>query len=1007
MKLQFEPNLDFQRDAIDAVCDLFIGQDGGHSPFSVTAPKIGAGAAQGRFSFHPTDSGYANNLRLPPEELLANLHAVQLRNGLRQDKELNKVNGDPVLDFAVEMETGTGKTYVYLRTLLELNRKYGWTKFVIVVPSVAIKQGVLASLKDMREHFRSLYDGVAMEHHEYDGQDLSRVRDFAVSRNVRVLVTTVQAIHPPAEGSGTTRVAYQPHEKTGGDRPIDLIRQTNPVVILDEPQSIEGGENGVGAKAIRNLNPLAVLRYSATHLRKVHEVFRLDAVDAFKRNLVKRIEVAAATAQAAHNRPYVRLVSVKTSKAHGPKATLELDVKGANDSVIRREVVLHGNEDLEQTTKRDIYRNLRLGVVRGGKAAEQMVELRLPGETKWLNRGDIHGGIDPDAFDRMLIERAITAHLEKELVRRPMGIKVLTLFFVDAVADYRLYDENNNPQPGRLAQMFEEIYEQKKHDPRYVSLFGTVEKELPAEMVHDGYFAKDNKGRIKDTRDTASSQNSRDAKEAFDLIMKDKTRLLSLDEPLKFIFSHSALREGWDNPNVFQICSLRAMGTERQRRQTLGRGLRLPVGDDGVRIRDEDLNVLTVIAGESYADYAARLQTEYEEEGMVFGRIESHEFARLVNADEKPIGQEQSELLHEALKQAGYLDNKGQVTDELRDALNPDTPGEVEVPEGFDADAESIVALLRDRAGQRLEVANADNKEWVRPQRTVIDSELFQALWERVRDRTVYRVTFNSKNLIQACVDTLKKHDIVDRARVQWITGMINVQRSGVQADTNVVKQTRFVDEVGIPIPDAIGLLQERTGLTRATVAKVLIASGRAGELSRNPQGVIKLVGDVIEEQKRKLMVKGIEYERTDKVWAQDLFDAEFEREATKLLEGGDRSVYDYVPWDSGVEKAFLKELQDNETTVKLFAKLPKKFIVPTPLGNYEPDWAVLVEQEGQDRLYFVVETKSTLFESGRRAKENQKIDCGRKHFEAIGTEHKPAAQYRVAKTLDELLASS
>ncbi len=995
MKLQFEPNLDFQRDAIDAVCDLFIGQEQGHALFTVAAPRVGVDTQQHRM-FDMPDSGFANTLRLPKDELVANLKEVQLRNGLRQDADMN------ALDFAIEMETGTGKTYVYLRTLLELHKKYGWTKFVIVVPSVAIKQGVLASLKGMRDHFRSLYDGVAMEHHEYDGADLSRVRDFAVSRNIRVLVTTVQAIYP-----GETRVAYQPHEKTGGDRPIDLIRGTNPVVILDEPQSIEGGEDGVGAQAIKGLNPLAVLRYSATHLRKVHEVFRLDAVNAFKRNLVKRIEVAAASALAAHNRPYVRLVGVTTSRTLGPRAKLEMDMRAANDDVRRREVTLHGNENLEQVTERDIYRNIRLGEVRGGRVAEQMVELRLPGETKWLKRGDIHGGIDPDAFDRMLIERTVTAHLEKELLRRPMGIKVLSLFFVDAVADYRLYDDDNNPMPGRLAKMFEAIYDQKKNDPRYTTLFEGVEKERPAVEVHDGYFAKDNRGRIKDTGDNARSQNSRDAKDAFDLIMKDKTRLLSLDEPLKFIFSHSALREGWDNPNVFQICSLRAMGTERQRRQTLGRGLRLPVGDDGNRIRDEDLNVLTVVAGESYADFAARLQTEYEEEGMVFGRIESHEFARLVDDDEKPIGQEQSEKLYEALKQAGYLDNKGQVTDELRDALNPDTPGEVEVPEGFDTDDASIVALLHDRAGQRLEVANADDKKWVRPQRTILDSELFKALWERVRDRTVYRVKFDSKKLVEASVNALNLHPMTDRARVQWITGMIDIERSGVETSNDVTRETRYVDEVGIPIPDAIGLLQERTGLTRATVAKVLIESGRAGELRRNPQGVIKLVGDVIEEQKRKLMVNGIEYERTKKIWAQDLFDAEFERDAKRLLEGGERSVYDYVPCDSDVERDFLKELQDHKTTVKLFAKLPKKFIVPTPLGNYEPDWAVLVEQEGEERLYFVVETKSTLYEFGRRAKENQKIACGRRHFDAVREHHSPGVDYRVASSLDQLLASS
>ncbi len=490
--------------------------------------------------------------------------------------------------------------------MLELHKRFGWTKFVVVVPSVAIKQGVLKSLEMTREHLRGLYDGVAMEWHEYDGSDSSRVRDFAVSRNVRVLVTTVQSLYVDAG-----RVAYQPHEKTGGDRPIDLIRGTNPVVVIDEPQSVEGGgsggEEGEGAKAIRGLNPLAVLRYSTTHLRKVHEVYRLDAVDAFGRQLVKRIEVAAATAEAAHNRAYVKLVGVKAQRGRGPRATLELDVATVGGGVTRREKVLHGNEDLEQTTGREVYRNVRLGEVRGGRAAEQMVELRLPGETRWLRKGEVVGGIDPDSFDRMLIERAVTSHLDKELIRRPLGIKVLTLFFIDAVVDYRRYGEDGEAGPGRLAAMFEEVYDRKKNDPKYATLFGGVEKELPAAAVHDGYFARDGKGRIKDTPDTARSVNGRDAKEAFDLIMKDKERLLSLDEPLKFIFSHSALREGWDNPNVFQICSLRAMGTERQRRQTLGRGLRICVGADGARVRDEELNVLTVVAGESDADYAARL----------------------------------------------------------------------------------------------------------------------------------------------------------------------------------------------------------------------------------------------------------------------------------------------------------------------------------------------------------------------------------------------------------------
>ena len=992
MKLQFEPDLEYQRAAIDAVCDLFRGAEVGESTFTVRVPKVGMEAAQGRLYGNAPDSGYANALRLPAEELLANLRAVQLRNGLRQDAALG------ALDFAVEMETGTGKTYVYLRTVLELHKRYGWTKFVIVVPSVAIKQGVLKSLQITREHLRSLYDGVAMEHHEYDGSDLSRVRDFAVSRNVRVLVTTVQSIYPDAG-----RIAYQPNERTGGDRPIDLIRGTNPIVVIDEPQSVEGGEDGVGARAIRGLNPLAILRYSATHLRKVHEVYRLDAVDAFQGRLVKRIEVAAATAKAAHNRPYVRLVGVKTKKGGGPRATLELDVESAGGGVARREVVLTGNEDLEQTTRREIYRDVRLGEVRGGRAGEQMVELRLPGETRWLARGETYGGIDPDSFDRMLIERAVTAHLDKELVRRPMRIKVLTLFFVDSVADYREYDEQGNPTPGRLATIFEEVYERKKHDPRYETLFARIEKELPAGTVHDGYFARDARGRLRDTADSFRSVNGRDAKEAFDLIMKDKERLLSLGEPLKFIFSHSALREGWDNPNVFQICSLRAMGTERQRRQTLGRGLRICVGSEGARVRDENLNVLTVIAGESYGDYARRLQSEYEEEGIVFGRIEPHEFARLRGAEGEPVGQEASERLHVALREKGYLDAKGQVTDALRKALKEET---VEVPVDFEGEQAAVVALLRQRAGRRLEVADADKKGAVRPRRTVIESEAFGALWERVRDRTIYRVDFDSAKLVEACVRELRGRESVERARVQWVTGGVKIERSGVEASEKVETETRFVDEVGVAVPDVVGLLQERTGLTRATVAAVFTASGRAGELRRNPQAVIKLVGDVIEEGKQAAMVDGIRYERTGAVWAQTLFDKEFERDLKRLMEGGEKSVCERVPVDSDVERSFLRELQD-EATVKLFAKLPREFKVPTPLGAYEPDWAVLVERDGQDRLYFVVETKGDLFESGRRGRENQKIACGRSHFEALSGIREKPAMYTVARTLDQVLATS
>ncbi len=394
---------------------------------------------------------------------------------------------------------------------------------------------------------------------------------------------------------------------------------------------------------------------------------------------------------------------------------------------------------------------------------------------------------------------------------------------------------------------------------------------------------------------------------------------------------------------------------------------------------------------------------------MVFGRIEPHEFARLHGEADKPIGQDASERLHAALQAKGYLDAKGQVTDALRKALNPEEPGEVEVPEGFEAEADAVVALLRERAGRRLDVADADEKKTVRPQRTVIDSPTFAELWERVRARTVYRVDFDSRGLVEACVRVLQSMPMVERARVRWEVGRLKVARRGIAQVQDDAGQQQppvdYVDEVGVPVPDAVGLLQERTGLTRATVAAVQTRSGRAGELRRNPQAVIKLVGDVIEEQKHAAIVDGLTYERTGAMWAQTLFDAAFERDLKRLMEGGEKSACDLVPVDSDVERAFLKELQA-EATVKLFAKLPRAFRVPTPLGMYEPDWAVLVERGGADRLYLVVKTKGGLLASGLRGREMQKINCGKAHFTALAADRDNPGTYHVERSLDGVLAS-
>ena len=617
MKYHFESNLDYQLAAIEAVCDLFRGQEICRSEFTVTmrsqttpaADDLFPGTTPQQMSLDAAESdlGIGNKLTLLDDEIAENLHAIQLRGGLPPSSVLSSG------DFTVEMETGTGKTYVYLRSIFELNKRYGFTKFVIVVPSVAIKEGVYKSLQITEEHFKGLYAGVPLDYFIYDSAKPGQVRNFATSSNIQVMVVTVGAINKfgdeaeaKAEESDETKarpksqnVMYRHSEKTGGERPIDLIRATSPIVIVDEPQSVDGGLDGKGKKAIQQLNPLCTLRYSATHVDKHHMVYRLDAVDAYEQKLVKQIEVAAATVQGGNNKPYVRVVSV-SNKRGVISAKVELDVETLA-GVHRQEAMVQDGDDLGQTTHRAMYADYRIGEIKTAKG-EAFVELRYPGGEKYLSIGEAHGDVEPLAIQREMIRRTIKEHLDKEKRLRPQGIKVLSLFFIDAVDRYRQYDADGNPVKGEYARIFEEEYRRYAKHPDYQSLFAEVDLNAAAEEVHDGYFSIDKKKvgnksveMVKDTRGDTKADD-----DTYNLIMRDKEKLLGLDTPLKFIFSHSALREGWDNPNVFQICTLRDIHTERERRQTIGRGLRLCVNQDGMRLRGFEINTLTVIATESY-----------------------------------------------------------------------------------------------------------------------------------------------------------------------------------------------------------------------------------------------------------------------------------------------------------------------------------------------------------------------------------------------------------------------
>lgn len=998
--------------AIEAVCDLFRGQEICRTEFTVTmkVPQPDADLLSGMqpeqltLGMAESDLGVGNRLTLLDDELHQNLVDIQFRSGLPPSESLTSG------DFTVEMETGTGKTYVYLRTIFELNKRYGYSKFVIVVPSVAIKEGVYKTLQITEDHIKGLYAGVPFDYFLYDSSKPGPVRNFATSSNIQIMVVTVGAINKKDVNN-----LYKESEKTGGEKPIDLIKATRPVVIVDEPQSVDGGLEGRGKEALDAMNPLCTLRYSATHVNKHHMVFRLDAVDAYERKLVKQIEVASATVEDAHNKAFVRLVSV-ANKRGTISGRIELDVTTAS-GVKRQELTVSDGDDLEQLAKRSIYADFRVGEINTAKGSEYM-ELRYPGGEVFLKQGQAHGDVDALAVQREMIRRTIREHLDKEKRLRPLGIKVLSLFFVDAVDKYRQYDADGNPVKGDYARVFEEEYRRAARLPTYQSLFAEIDLNSAAEEVHNGYFSRDKKGRWTDTAEN-NAGNRENAERAYNLIMKEKEKLLSFDTPLKFIFSHSALKEGWDNPNVFQICTLRDIQSERERRQTIGRGLRLCVNQHGERVRGFEVNTLTVVATENYEQFAENLQKEIEAEtGIRFGIVEQHQFAVIAvvagDGQTVPLGIEQSKVLWEHLKAAGHIDAKGKVQDSLKKALKE---GTLVLPAEFEAQKGQIADVLRKVSG-RLEIKNADERKPV-PLRKGMDgkaiylSDEFKALWERIKQQTTYRVQFDNTKLIADCISLLQKAPTIVKARLQWRKADIAIGKAGVQATEKAGASTVVLDETDLELPDILTDLQDRTQLTRRTIISILTGSGRLDDFKRNPQQFIELAAETINRCKRLALVDGIKYQMLgdQHVYAQELFEKE---ELTGYLQNmlmdTQKSIYEHVVYDSTTERDFADALEKNDA-IKLYAKLPGWFKVPTPLGSYNPDWAVLVAEDDAQRLYFVVETKSSLFADDLRDKESAKIVCGKAHFHALavggGALGENPARYVVANSIDGLLAEA
>lgn len=999
MKLHFEAELDFQLEAIAAVVDLFEGRTEESSQFTVLPPGA---AAQLQLDGRLQGTGVGNAWGLSPEQVLANLRRVQLRVGLAPSEGPLDLDD---LDITVEMETGTGKTYVYLRTVYELHQRYGLTKFIVVVPSVAIREGVKKSLDIMAEHLGGLYGNPPVRSFVYDSSDLPRVQSFATSPQLEIMVATIQALRQ------TDQVLFhRPTEKLQGARPAELIQGTRPVVIVDEPQSVDGGAAGAGRQALRALHPLLTLRYSATHIDRHHMVYRLDAVDAFERKLVKAIQVSSATVHGGGDRAYVRLVEVVRKGKSRLFARLEVDTEDGKGGVRRTVVRAMDGDELEEHTGRALYRDLRVGEVRYGRRAEDReVQLFTPdGEEHWLAEGAALGDVPLAELQRQMIRRTIAEHLKRAARLHPKGIKVLSLFFVDEVAHYRSYDAEGNAVPGPFARAFEAEYRALCRDRKVRAAFGEHGPPDPS-TVHDGYFSIDRsrrKGTSKwvDTQER-NAKGRAAAEEAYKLIMQDKERLLSLDTPLQFIFSHSALREGWDNPNVFQLCSLRDMRTERQRRQSIGRGLRLCVNQQGRRVRDPGINRLTVVALESVADFAAGLQREIAEQaGITFGVVDKGAFAALVlpagegeggRSEPEPLGTERSAALWRWLKEQGYIDALGRVTEALAAALAAEA---LDLPEAFAGLEAEVLRILR-KLARGVEVRDADEAEPVELNREVLDHPDFQALWGRIKHKTVYRVHFDVETLAARCVAAMQDEDFEpERLRLTWTTARLDVDQAGVHVEkARQVGGPRSLRGERPPVPDVLTALQDRTGLTRRTLARILVDSGQLGLLARRPQAFLQATVAVIRRELRRALVDGVRYERLgdSEAYALSLFE---ERELVAYLGRNavpsTKSPHRYTVYDSeGIEKPFAEWLEGAEA-VRFYVKLPGWFRIPTPLGAYNPDWAVLVEApgaaEGQEKLYFVVETKGHLELERLRLTEADKIRCGKRHFAALAEEVLP-----------------
>ncbi|WP_206452260.1 restriction endonuclease [Micrococcus sp. KRD012] len=982
---KFDASQAYQLDAIKSVVDLFDGQPKDAEKLETTLR--GQVAAVNETENAALDlelsqevGAVGNRLVLDRDTVLANLQRVQDKNGL---EVASKLFDDSGLDFDIEMETGTGKTYVYLRTIFELAERYNFTKFIILVPSVAIREGVNTSIRLMRSHFENLYKkrNITFDSSVYSGKTAEEVQSFATSTNVQIMVMTIDSIR----GNANTRIIHQTRDKLNGLKPIDYLKATHPVVIMDEPQNME---SLLSQSAVSELDPLFTLRYSATHKKLRNVVYRLDPVDAHDLGLVKQIVVADVQQQGADATPYIKLVEVKNDK--GWVARLELSCRKADGTLKRKVVSVKPNKELSspRVTGNPAYDGWRLmsEMNLAYDGAPGSVELNLHGT---LHEGESIGG-SSGAIYKEMIRETIKEHLRKETQLRAKGIKVLSLFFIDKVESFLGNGSNNNDANGQFVQWFDELFrEERAKSPQWQELL----PQDPAELRR-GYFSvlKGKKGAADKFQDTSGTTKADD--DAYELIMQQKERLLDENEPTRFVFSHSALREGWDNPNVFQICTLREMGAETERRQTLGRGLRLPVAksEGGYeRVADRGIATLTVVANESYKQFADALQKEYKDAGVEIGRVRKAEFSKipLPNPDgsltDENLGYEGSVSIWEHLLAQKFIDKDGVVQPKFQ----PNTLDfSLNLPVDFSW-AEPFVVELVGRANIGTYIKPKSKRHSRKLNKELFANPEFERFWETISRRTTYRVEVERDKIIDNSVKAIKEAPDIDPLRIQVTRAGVKVLRGGAKGQELGSRQQEL--RGSYDLPDIIGELQEATSLTRKTIVDILVGSGRLDEFIANPNDFIAMARRLMQTELAKLVVDGVQYEKiAGSVYELRELRKDSEDEKERFLdqmyklENADKSNFDYVVYDSDPERQFA-ELLDGREDIKFFMKLPDKFKIDTPVGPYNPDWAIVKHEDGEERVYMIRETKSTDDEIKRRPTENAKIKSAEKHFEAIG----------------------